>query len=61
MTDVATYMLRLQHEAMASKQELISGVMSTDVHYLTSILQHRLLPLALSSEAVSYTLHSCCL
>ena len=51
-TDVAGYVQRLRHEAMY-KQSLMPDVMATDVHYLTSILQRRLLPLAFASETVS--------
>ncbi|KAK7468009.1 hypothetical protein BaRGS_00036753, partial [Batillaria attramentaria] len=51
LTDIETYVRRLQRAALASKQR--SALMATDVHYLTTILQNRLLPLAHTSLQVS--------
>ncbi|XP_076439680.1 adhesion G protein-coupled receptor A2-like [Babylonia areolata] len=53
-TDIDRYIQRLQQVSMTSKhRRLISDIMLTDVHYLTSILQNRLLPLAFTSQHVS--------
>ncbi|KAL8623643.1 hypothetical protein ACOMHN_051085 [Nucella lapillus] len=53
VSQVSDYMQRLQAVSMTSKHRLLSDIMLTDVHYLTSILQHTLLPLALHSRQVS--------
>lgn len=39
---------------MTPKQRLVPELTSIDIHYLASILQHRLLPLAVISPEVSF-------